>query len=150
MAMPCSPGCQACYQNCKGRTNYKGHWGYQAPRKSQGLMAMKHIRPSSPNADKEAAGPIVPIDATFSLRYPALWEFLVEMEWSEGVPRETGTLLVFAEDGVVKACLSDRDGDRRAFYGSDSFQGLLEGLNKGLLADTLDWRKNKFPQKKKK
>lgn len=113
-------------------------------------MAMKHSRPASADANRESAGPVVVIDSAFGARYPALFEFLIEMEWSEGVVRETGTLLLFAEDGLWKACLSDRDGDRRAFYGSDSFTGLLEGLNKGLVADTLDWRRNKFPQKKRK
>jgi len=111
-------------------------------------MAMKHIRPASHDSGKEGSGSVRVVDAGFALRYPALFEFLAEPEWAAGEPRETGTMLVFVEEGVFKARMNDRDGGRVAFYGSDSFQGLLEGLERKLKTDELDWRKDKFTPKK--
>jgi len=81
-------------------------------------------------------------DADFKREYPTLADFL-SLQGISGTARKTGTLLVFFEDGKVKGCVNDRDGGFYAFSSSDSFAGLLRGVDSDLKAGKLDWRKSK-------
>lgn len=79
-----------------------------------------------------------------SERCPALWEFLTVTSWPDGGGRrETGSLVVFTEDGGLKACLSDRDGGNVAFVAGRGLFEILEALEAGLVGDDLDWRRAK-------
>lgn len=77
----------------------------------------------------------------FCRDFPTLSEFLRTVSWPDGTSRETGTLLLFVQDGCLKACLSDRDAHLVAFASAASLGGLLAALERGLVADTLDWRR---------
>lgn len=78
-------------------------------------------------------------DPSFQERYPALHEWLTEATL-DGKPVFTATLLVFCEDGRWKACVGDRENDRSFFKSSESFQGLLEALEKALSDGSAEWR----------
>jgi len=79
------------------------------------------------------------VDA-WEMAHPELVQFLARVSYDDGGSRQPGTLLVFTEHGSLKACLSDRDQGLVAFATSDSFLGLLNVLEEGLAADSLDWR----------
>jgi hypothetical protein len=51
--------------------------------------------------------------------------------------------MFFVQDGMVKACLNDRDEQHTAWSAALSVGELLEVLEKGLQADSLEWRRNK-------
>jgi hypothetical protein len=73
--------------------------------------------------------------------HPALSEYLTLDRWEDGTERETATLLLFAEDGLWKACLHDRAEGRTAWVSSGTVTGLLERLEEGCASDDLEWRK---------
>jgi len=83
-----------------------------------------------------------PADPAFRLDYPVFWEWLTATSVC-GRPRKTGTFLLFAEEGRLKAALNDREGLVVAFASSDTFLGLLETVNEGLQTGRLDWRPGK-------
>lgn len=76
----------------------------------------------------------------FASGHPRLHEFLSCAVYDDGSARKTGTLLVFVDSGLLKACLSDRDVSQVAFASANSMAGLLEALEGGLLEESLDWR----------
>lgn len=73
-------------------------------------------------------------------RYPTLCEFLATTVWPDGAPRTTGSISLFFEDSLFKACLNDRDASLSAFVSSPTLAGVLDKLEAGLVADKLDWR----------
>jgi len=79
-------------------------------------------------------------DREFCERFPSLADFLHLAAWPDGDRRETGTMLVFVEDGLWKACLNDRDGDCYAFLSAESFEGLLSSADGGLGGNSVEWR----------
>lgn len=77
----------------------------------------------------------------------ALGEFLTLTEWEDGSKRATGSVTIFCEDGVLKACLSDKTDRCVAFVSGGSWCLLLNALEEGIREGTLDWRRSK-PYKK--
>ncbi len=73
--------------------------------------------------------------------HPFLAAFLSKTTYEDSSPRKTGTLLVFVDQGALKACLSDRDVSEVAFISSGSFEALLDALEQGLREGELEWRK---------
>lgn len=84
-------------------------------------------------------------DLVWYQRHPVTAEWLCETAWPDGKPRVTTTVLVFAEDGKLKAAVHDRDGHRSAFVSGDTWDGLWGALETALKEDLLGWR----PDKKK-
>ena len=101
--------------------------------------------------DKIQAITLAQEDAAFAKKYPALSEFLSVEAWDAETERIRGTISIFWEEGSFKASVNDRDADQVAFVSKGTFSGLLESIEKGLQADSLDWRhsKGKGPQKRK-
>jgi hypothetical protein len=88
-------------------------------------------------------------DIELASRCPALVEYLTEREDEEGRARTTSTLLVAAEDGVWKVCLTDRasptgNWDYKAWKSGDTIMEALMALDRDLQENTLEWRK--FPK----
>lgn len=80
------------------------------------------------------------IDPEMSAKFPALWEYVTEDAWEDGTARETATLLIFYEEGCLKACLNDRSGQRSAFWSNRSLAGLLACVEADLQAGAVEWR----------
>lgn len=78
-------------------------------------------------------------------RWPTLAEFLSAFKWDDGTSREPGTLLLFTEDGCWKACLHDRTTHLQVFVSARTPGALWDALEKGLGADSLEWRRKKPP-----
>ena len=106
-------------------------------------MALRFVRRTS-GAEEKASAPAPPSKASkVFAAVPALWEFVTASAWDDGQERVTGTILIFVEDGRVKLCLNDRDGDCVAFVSGLTFEEALSSANEGLEGDTLDWRRSK-------
>lgn len=68
------------------------------------MAVSKRVEPGAngPALVAASAGDLAPLA-------PLLAERLVNLNYDDGSPRQTDTLLVFAQDGVWKAALRDRD-----------------------------------------
>ena len=76
----------------------------------------------------------------FAAAYPALWEYLTEQYFEDGVQRRTSTIKVFLGDYGLQALLEDREAERIAFVTGGTVEDLLEALETGLRKSSLDWR----------
>lgn len=97
------------------------------------------------------AGQAVFVDAKTFLdgEYPLLAAHMGDPIYDDGTPRLTSTLLIFAEQGLWKACLSCRDTEEVAFVSASCVRDLLLKLEDGLEADELDWREKKGQDKRR-
>jgi hypothetical protein len=78
-----------------------------------------------------------------AVKFPTMWEFLSLSQWPDGKPRLTGTILLFVEQGRVKANLNDRDAGVSTFVSGTSFTLCLAAMETGLNEDSLEWRERK-------
>ena len=76
-------------------------------------------------------------------RFPTLVEFLTSLKYSDGSARQTGTITLMRDADTFKAALHDREVALSSFVSGKTFTALLEALEKGLAADTLEWREKK-------
>lgn len=72
--------------------------------------------------------------------HPALWEYLTVDVFEDGTERQTSTLLLFAERGLIKGCLKDRSVNRALWASAATVTGLLEVLEEALSTESGDWR----------
>jgi hypothetical protein len=82
-------------------------------------------------------------DPEFQRDFPSLHEFLTEVAWSDGKPRQTGTLMVMAEAGWWKVWLHDRDGKVGGFVAGASWDEVLLTAEGQLSTGTVQWRADK-------
>jgi hypothetical protein len=71
---------------------------------------------------------------------PSLWDFLTDPVFTDGSVRERPTLLLFVEGARWKGCLMDRAEGAKVFVAGESVEEVLKALEKGLAAQSLDWR----------
>lgn len=83
------------------------------------------------------------MDSEFEKDYPHLFAFLTADTWEDKTTRTTGTLLLFTQDGYLKACLNDRALDRSCFVSAPSLTLLFDLVEDGLEEDHLEWRKRR-------
>jgi hypothetical protein len=89
------------------------------------------------------SSPVVSGADPWGASFPGLLEMMTLPAMPDGRAREGSTLLVFAADGVFKGCLNDRDNGLVAWASAGTVQEVLEALERGLQADTLEWRAQK-------
>lgn len=149
LAMALWGWCGECYANRRGRSRYGGHFGFR------GKVPIRRVhvpqfakRPVS--APGQPIGVSGPPHGGLEAAYPALWEYLTLREWGPNEPRDTASLLIFNDEGILKACVNDRDALRVAFVAAGSLTLLLSSLEAGLVADTLDWRLDRKGKGKRK
>lgn len=94
-------------------------------------------KPDSVNGVQVA---VVPPDDSAFTEWPLLWEHLTSVSYEDGSPRQTSTLMVFAESGLWKAWLHDRDLSRSAWGTGVVLDEALEELERGLRQGGLSWR----------
>jgi hypothetical protein len=73
-----------------------------------------------------------------------LWDFLASPVWPGTVdPREGGTVLLFFQDGKLKAMLNDKAQGQLAFLVLDVADDLLVQVDVALASPDTDWRKSR-------
>lgn len=142
--------CLLCLVNRRARGNYRGHWGYRPYRRrlrcEMSQFVKRPVTPSGSSGDSDAG-----VSPAFRAKFPALVEFLTELAFEDGTPREPSTLLTFIEDGVWKLCLNDRALGRTLWVSGDTFTSTVESMERSLEDGTGCWRKAwKPPAKGKK
>jgi hypothetical protein len=89
------------------------------------------------------------MDELWLSEHPALAEWMTMMQWSDGRPRETSTVLLFFDTGMWKACLNDRDAGRVAFVSGASPASVLGLLDTQLQESAVEWRSSRASLKKR-
>jgi len=135
----CIGWCGYCYEGLKGRRFHRGHFGYRPAKpyreEAVGSVLKRRIEGGvSPGEGGDIA--LCPVLG----QVPGVREMLVETRFPDGSARQTSTLLLFVEAGVVKVCLNDRDQGMSAWASGSSVLDCLLALESGLQADTLQWR----------
>lgn len=102
-------------------------------------------RPTGPAESHDLS---VPFDELMASRYPTVWSYLSDAVYEDGSSRQTSSLVVFVEDGLVKVCLSDRDQERSAFAAGSCLLDALEAINVGLETNAIQWRRQRQQRKK--
>lgn len=85
-------------------------------------------------------------DEEFQATYPELFEYLTATCFDDdpAAPRQTSTLLLFAQDGVWKANLRDRAEGVCAWVAAPTLLGLLAVLEDELKTGEVVWRLDRF------
>lgn len=146
---PAAGFCGLCYANRRGRSNFRGHWGYQSPLPPSPMgveMALKK-RDLSLKA-LGARGTLAP--SKWGASFPLLWEFLHSSQYDDETARKPGTLTIFIDEEHVKIALNDRDQGLTAFVSGSSIEEAYRTAEKGLEGDSLEWRPSFGGNKKKK
>jgi hypothetical protein len=82
-------------------------------------------------------------DPRFAGDYPILWSYLTQTKWQDGSPRLTSSLLVFSDDGVLKAMLRDRDAGLCLWVAGGTMSGLFDALEAAVSDSKADWRQDR-------
>jgi len=131
--------CGYCYATRRGRASHPGSRRGKCPSEAMTradlIMAMK--RPTD-NPRERAGQPVV--DEVLKGWLPELHAFLTETTWEDGKPRKTGTVMLLTEDGLWKAWIHDRDTKVSGWLSGESWEGLLESLNKAFGSGSITWR----------
>lgn len=144
----CEGWCGECYANVRGRAAYKGHRSYRPRVIPQGEGVMSVLRRRDAAGGGNSVNGVVS-KCALAATHPGLFEFITADCYGPGEPRVPGTVLVFVDSGLLKACLSDRDQGLVAFVSGASLQALLRAIEDGLRGDNLDWRQASKPPKRK-
>lgn len=86
----------------------------------------------------------------FAKRWPVLTEWLSSSVWEDGTARVTSTLSISVGDGRWKGRVNDRDAIKVAFLSSETLEGLLDALERGLSKNLVEWKEDEFGKPKKK
>lgn len=136
-----------CARRCAGCYSAKTQGG-RCPRRAP---VRKKPRPySSPWEDAmkrpDAAEPVVGArglvkDKHVMDGYPHLVQFLSDDRWDDGGTRTPGSLTLFIEEGIWKACLNDRDAQASLYVSGDTTSACMKSLESRLAGTTVpDWR----------
>jgi hypothetical protein len=132
-------GCPLCWQNRRGRTNYKGHWGYRRPPRERPLQPWEVCVMKRPKSVEEMGGER-PDPGKLLENVREVYDLLTDGTWEDGSRRALATLLLFAEGSNWKLCVSDRATGRVAFVTGRTPEDVIAITNEQLLEERLDWR----------
>lgn len=83
-------------------------------------------------------------------RWPSIVEFVSVAEWPDGERRIPGSLVLFVEDGRVKACLNDKDQGAVCFVAARGLMEVMDAAETILCNGTGDWRTSRPASSRKK
>ena len=134
--------CPLCYENVKGKANHKRHLKYRRIVISRRVDVSQFFKKKPVTSAGSNRG-VDLTDCLFASRYPALGEYLTLTTCDDGSVRQTSTVLLFQEDGLIKLCINDRDLSRSAFVSGHDLESAFQKLEEGLVTGDLDWRLKK-------
>lgn len=111
----------------------------------EGLMALRKITPSERPIQAPGAGLA---DAAV---FPHLVEYLTATTYPDGSARQASSVVIVADSGGWRGCVSDKDNERTLWRTSTTAEGLLLELEEALATDDpTAWRHQSKEWKKKK
>jgi hypothetical protein len=110
-------------------------WAVSTPQRKELTTMLKKVTQAA--GQRQASGP----GFTDGGDFPVLLEYLTATQYPTGEKRETATLIVVADPGGWRGCLSDKDNARSLWKASDSVLGLLMALEQAAAEDDpTQWR----------
>lgn len=101
-------------------------------------------------AAKAAKGKAASVsDPDFCGLYPAIGEYLYATVDEEKKPRQTATLMIFADGGSLKMLLNDRASQQSMWAQGATFDEALADLERRIVDDTSAWRDNQTGKRTK-
>ena len=88
-------------------------------------------------------GGFVPSRDALSRDFPNLWDFLTQSAWEDGSRRETGSMLIFCDDGVIKTMVKDRDRGLCLWLTAPGLHTLFQVADAGVIDPSADWKKDR-------
>lgn len=113
-------------------------WNAMSEEWEGGVMS-KFLKRLKETVNKGPGGPAA-VDPEWSKKYPAIVEYMTLVQDDDKNERETSTLLIFAEAGVWKACLGDRETGYTLWASGGTVEELLESLEAILQSPRPGWR----------
>lgn len=98
------------------------------------------LKLSKIGAGKKTPGAAAAKDADLEKSHPAIYTMMAATVDDDGKPRQTSTLTIVMEDGLVKGGLKDRDRNASIWRSSKSLKGLFDALEGALMSGEADWR----------
>lgn len=74
--------------------------------------------------------------------FPNLFSFLRDTKYDNGDPRVPGAVSIFTSQGVLKACLNDKDQLATAFVEAATLHELIEVIERAICDDCTEWKIN--------
>jgi len=140
--------CGLCYSNLRRRTNTRGHMGYRDDKRrttGDSSMGVARARPTNPDG-----GSTGEYHGGLLREYcPNLHDHLTNETYDDGTARRTSTLLLFAEGGVYKLCLNDRDTDATAWSTGRTAEDALQSMESMIATNSIEWRSRSRQQRRK-
>lgn len=102
-------------------------------------LAMSLLRKGEKRRVGGVSGSIIE-PCALSSRWPVLWSHLTQAAWEDGEVRETSNLLVFAQDGMLKAMVRDKEEGLCLWMAGGSLTELLDGVEAALCDPQAEWR----------
>lgn len=85
------------------------------------------------------AGQVAEVDE-WAIAYPLLFEHMTAVKWDDGTSRQTSSLTLFQQDGVVKAILKDKEAGLCLWVASPGVGTLFPVLEAALASSETEWR----------
>jgi hypothetical protein len=82
-------------------------------------------------------------DPAFAGEYPLLWSYLTQNKWEDGTPRQTASILIFSDDGILKGMLRDREAGLCLWVAGATMDGLFVALEGSVGDPRADWRQDR-------
>lgn len=76
--------------------------------------------------------------------HPTLWAFLTQDTWDDGSSRETGSMLLFADQGQLKCMLRDKANNACLWIAGASISQLLDVAEVKIVEVGADWRRDRY------
>lgn len=134
------PPCPLCESNMLHATGHVGHVRHEAGQRVAGRLPMSILQRKIVRTGAEGGAQAVPEDAAVQGMFPSLWEYLTAVKYGDGDARVPSTLLIFAEDGMFKVCLNDRDSSAASWSSGSDILGAVASLEGRLASGTAEWR----------
>jgi len=81
-------------------------------------------------------------DAGDKADFPNIYSFMVDQKYDDGSPRVPGAISIFTSQGVLKACINDKDNISTAFVEANTIHELIECIERAICDDATEWRVN--------
>jgi hypothetical protein len=127
-----------------GSVQYLGHGGVVPSRygytEAQARKAVWEVIQKRARKVEGELGQLSTEGGEFQVLYPVLWDYLTQTVWPDGSERKTSSLTLFADEGVMKVVLKDRDASQDLWASAPSMDGLFVVLEACLADPGAVWR----------
>lgn len=138
--------CGRCYEYMRGDVSSPCYRKPPVPKKKERCHVSRFVsrddaqRPLPGLGSGPAPCSIVPAGS-------ALWDYLARDRYDNGDTRQRSTLLAFADEGLFKVCLNDRESERSLWASALTLQEAIQTLDALLDSPAAEWRH--YPGQKK-